>query len=332
MMVLAHIYQSGTYGLKVNGKKSGGLIEKAAKLGCPMALYNLGENHVRRHERMMSSPFGMLGVDLGTPYNDSLKKGKDYLERAAIKGSLEARFRLGKLEMELPNASDRSIKHFVIGAKAGHEPSLKYVEKAHTEGGISKDDYCEVLREYLTNSDALKSQQREKSEAYCGMMPDGELFNEDFPPGRKCPSCTVPLPYTNRDLVYMPCCGGMLCQGCSLKLCAKCPFCETTAKDDNEVLVNQLKKRMEMNDAEAYNEMGMCHKNGLYGVRQDYEKAIKMFEKAGKVSHCQLRLFRTNVYRHWINMIFIIFSLAVQKLTAILVSCIALEMELISLT
>lgn len=44
MMVLAHIYQQGTYGFKVNVKKSEGLIEKAAKLGCSMALYNLGEN------------------------------------------------------------------------------------------------------------------------------------------------------------------------------------------------------------------------------------------------------------------------------------------------
>lgn len=242
-----------------------------------MALYSLGEKCIRHYQMTISNPLVWIGIgpldpsgtDPPTPHNDSLKKGKNYLEMAAIKGCVEARYMLGELEMELSNGSDRSLKHFVIGAKAGHEPSLKCVEKSYTDGRIDKEDYYGVLREYLTNSDAMRSHQREKSKAYCEHVTNHELFNEDFPPRRKCPGCAVPLPY-NLDYSYMACCGGMLCNGCCLKICDRCPFCDAPAEDDNEVVdMKQVKKRMEMNDFEAYNAMVVYHKYGLHGVKQE---------------------------------------------------------------
>lgn len=55
-----------------------------------------------------------------------IKKAKFYLEKAAIKGNIDARRHLGHFENEVkPRSHERMLKHFMIAARAGYEPSMR---------------------------------------------------------------------------------------------------------------------------------------------------------------------------------------------------------------
>ena len=57
-------------------------------------------------------------------------KAKYWLEKAAMKGSIEARHMLGHYENEVSlGGRDRMLKHFKIAARAGYEPSMKCLKE-----------------------------------------------------------------------------------------------------------------------------------------------------------------------------------------------------------
>ncbi len=114
--------------------------------------------------------------DVGAHFNLScmygeghvVKKDKDkevyHLELAAIGGHPDARFLLGCMEGE--NYSfERSVKHFVIAAKLGLEESMKALWRHYSDGNISKEDLEATLRTHKAAIDAMKSPEREASEA-----------------------------------------------------------------------------------------------------------------------------------------------------------------------
>ena len=90
----------------------------------------------------------------------------------------------------------------------------------------------------------------------------------------------------------MTCCGKTICNGCRHapvydnhgKIIAdkKCPFCRTPLPTSVEEAIERLKKRMEVDDAEAFALMGSLHDEGEYGMPQDSAKAIDFWRKAGK--------------------------------------------------
>jgi hypothetical protein len=110
---------------------------------------------------------------------------------------------------------------------------------------------------------------------------DAILFNEQFPPKEKCPKCNLVLP-PGQGSTYPACCGAIVCGGCNNISFLVCISCGTLgAYDENEVL-KQLKKRMHLGDAQAFNMMGVCHING-FGVKKDHEKAIELWTKGGEL-------------------------------------------------
>lgn len=110
---------------------------------------------------------------------------------------------------------------------------------------------------------------------------DAILFNEQFPPKEKCPKCNLVLP-PGQGSTYPACCGAIVCGGCNNISFLVCISCGTLgAYDENEVL-KQLKKRMHLGDAQAFNMMGVCHING-FGVKKDQEKAIELWTKGGEL-------------------------------------------------
>lgn len=235
--------------------------EKAAGLGSADALANMGNRYL---------------------FESDMDKAKDFYENAAIKGSIEARHQLGLLENEGKERNlFRSIKHLKIAARAGYKPSLDCLQKVMAAGMISKDEYKEVLREHLTNVEEAASKHRVKAKAYCSHISDSELFNEEFPEKKKCPECNLILP-SGQGSTYNICCGTMVCGGCNNKSSFRCISCGMIAPYDANEAVQRLQKRMGLNDAEAFNVMGLFHKNGM-DVAQNYEKAIELWNAAGEL-------------------------------------------------
>ena len=133
---------------------------------------------------------------------------------------------------------------------------------------------------------------------------DEELF-ADPPPRDDCDICFLPMPYTRASCgvttVYQPCCGKILCYGCvsaaksemikgSLKRC--CPFCTVPLSITNGEQIERVKKRMELNDANAFHELAGWYYHGNTGLEQDLRKAFELFNRGAELgsvsSHCLL--------------------------------------------
>ena len=71
---------------------------------------------------------------------------------------------LGCIE-EIDKNIDRAMKHFMIGAKAGEDDSLKKVGEGYKAGYVTKDDYASTLRAYQVSVDEMKSEQRSEAAA-----------------------------------------------------------------------------------------------------------------------------------------------------------------------
>ena len=122
-----------------------------------------------------------------------------------------------------------------------------------------------------------------------------EIFDEALfkqPPlnlNEDCPICFLSLPSLTTGRKYQSCCGKMICGGCVkavlMDIDAKCPFCRVSVPRSDEDLIERIKKRVEMDDAEAIRSFGCCYYNGEYGVPQDYEKALQLWHRAGELGN-----------------------------------------------
>jgi len=97
------------------------------------------------------------------------KKAKHYYELAAIGGDIHARHNLGCMEGNSGNLH-RAMKHFIMAAKAGDEISLNCVKVGFMKGIVTKDEYASTLRAHQLRKDEMKSDSREKAEAYYGHL------------------------------------------------------------------------------------------------------------------------------------------------------------------
>jgi TPR repeat protein len=89
--------------------------------------------------------------------------------------------------------------------------------------------------------------------------------------------------------VYFSCCGKSTCRGCVYTFCrsgntGKCPFCNSdrSGKTDDE-RAEELKKRVEANDAGAIYALGNYYYNGKLGLLRDREKAIELYARAAEL-------------------------------------------------
>ena len=61
---------------------------------------------------------------------------------------------------------DRAYKHYILAAKAGDKDSLDRVKAGFMDGIITKDEYETTLRAYQSRQDEMKSESRDKAEAF----------------------------------------------------------------------------------------------------------------------------------------------------------------------
>ena len=96
------------------------------------------------------------------------KKELHHAEQAAIGGHPEARNNLACLEGK-NGQYDRAVKHFIIAAKLGYDPSLKNVKSLYKAELISKENFTDALRGYQNAIAATKSPQREEAYELLGI-------------------------------------------------------------------------------------------------------------------------------------------------------------------
>ena len=91
-----------------------------------------------------------------------LEKAIKYWALAAVAGHEDARYNLGIIEGMID--IDRSTKHVLIAAKAGHDMAVKEAGTMYKSGHVTKDEYANTLRAYHQNSrDEMKSEERTKA-------------------------------------------------------------------------------------------------------------------------------------------------------------------------
>ena len=140
----AGYYAQGAYGMPQDFEKANELLQKAGELGCANAYYNLGVHY-----------------DNGNGVEIDKKKADHFYELAAINGNVKARHQLGCVEGQAGN-HQRSYKHFLLAAKAGHPGSLDRVKQGFMAGLVTKSEYGNTLRAYQTRVDEMKSEARDE--------------------------------------------------------------------------------------------------------------------------------------------------------------------------
>ena len=127
-----------------------------------------------------------------------------------------------------------------------------------------------------------------------------ELFKQP-PPNEDCPICMLPLPELDTGSKYRSCCGKRLCSGCIYAVATRdgvglCPFCRTPTPTP-EGAIEQNNKRTELDDADAIYGRGCDYYHAAHGLPRDYEKAVKLWHRAGELGHAAAYFNIANAYR-----------------------------------
>ena len=122
---------------------------KAAELGDGWAHYRLAQLY-----------------SLGMGVDKDEEKEIHHLEEAAIGGHPDARHRLGVHEINNNGNTERAVKHWIISATQGYDPSMKHLLRAFQDGFVEKEVLSETLRAHKAAVDATKSPQRELANVY----------------------------------------------------------------------------------------------------------------------------------------------------------------------
>ena len=137
---------------------------------------------------------------------------------------------------------------------------------------------------------------------------DDELF-KDPPPKADCPICMLPMPYgqcCGVESTYMPCCGKLFCYGCAIaesqemdegNIKRLCSFCREPINISHNKELMQYKKRMKLNDSEAFYELGIQYREGGIGLPQDNRKAFELWKQGAELGSITAHYCLGIVYR-----------------------------------
>eukprot|EP00956_Cyclotella_meneghiniana_P022158 scaffold41405_cov23-Cyclotella_meneghiniana.AAC.1 len=146
-VMMGGVYYSGTEEIKQDARKAVALWEKAVELGSESAHYFLG-----------------FACADGEGVERDGKKAMYHWRLAAISGIPMARYTLGQAAIQSkprhPRQVRLAVKHFVMGAEAGHDESLAAIRKCYEEGLVDKEVFEKALRAHKSVSDEMSSKDR----------------------------------------------------------------------------------------------------------------------------------------------------------------------------
>ena len=136
---------------------------------------------------------------------------------------------------------------------------------------------------------AHRPQHKKACKKRAAELHDEKLFKQP-PPAEDCPICMLLLPSMVTGSKYRACCGKIICSGCIHAVEKRdggvglCPFCRTPTPTTEEI-VEQYKKRTELDDANAMYNLGVCYADGDDGLTQDHTKALELWNRAGELGN-----------------------------------------------
>ena len=107
-----------------------------------------------------------------------------------------------------------------------------------------------------------------------------------LPPKEECPICMHALPLHAGLQTYFACCGKTICCACDHQHQMKsegeqtCAFCRTAAPRSDEEAMASLRKRVELKDPDALQNMAMDYGDGSYGLPVDQAKCIDLLRQS----------------------------------------------------
>ena len=140
---LGCFYANGSHGLRKDWDVAFELWTRAAELGSSRARYAIGATYLR--ERMEK-------IDR--------KNAKHHFELAAMAGHEMARYSLGFNEYNSGNV-ERSIKHWMISASAGHNDSMTVIKQEFERKLVQSDAYELTLKTHDDSLAEMRSQARD---------------------------------------------------------------------------------------------------------------------------------------------------------------------------
>ena len=162
---------------------------------------------------------------------------------------------------------------------------------------VHKKKHKKDCEEYIR----LATEKHDEELRIAAELHDIELFKQPTPPEGDCPICFLRIPSLNPSgKKYMTCCGKVICSGCCYAPVydnqgnkidnTKCPFCRAPEPNSKEKAVENLKKRVRLDDPIAVYNIGVYYYQGLCGFPKDYTKALELFQQAGDLGHVEAYL------------------------------------------
>ena len=164
------------------------------------------------------------------------------------------------------------------------------------EGHDSDMNTCNKCKMAKYCNAACKKKHRKKHKKQCerrvAELDEKALFKQP-PPVDDCPICFLRMPCLTSAQVYMSCCGKLICRGCNHAPLydnrgnkvnnEKCAFCRTPNPTSEREMIERYEKRMKLNDATAFYNIGGFYSEGLYGYPQNYAKASELYHRAAEL-------------------------------------------------
>lgn len=170
--------------------------------------------------------------------------------------------------------------------------------KEDNSDNMNNCNKCEMVK--YCNA-ACKKKHRSKHKKACDKLYDKKLFNVG-PLREDCPICMLPLPFETHQAQFKVCCGKVICNGCIFAMVKSegkmglCPFCRSPMLEDEEK-IKGIKKLMEAGNSIAFNILALAYDEGSMGTPQDYQKANKLWLKAGELGFTEAYIHLGNSYR-----------------------------------
>ena len=175
--------------------------------------------------------------------------------------------------------------------------------------GSEVSNTCNKCKMVMYCNAACKKKHRHKHKKACerrvAEIHDEMLFKQP-PPDEDCPICMIRLPtLSGTGQTYMMCCGKVICSGCVHAFRSRvtkkehdvCPFCRSPMPTSVEGVLKRLKKRIDLNDSKATNNMGCHYAEGKLGLPQNRAKALDLWHRAGELGSAGAYFAIGNVYK-----------------------------------
>jgi len=182
--------------------------------------------------------------------------------------------------------------------KDGNDASVSVCANCGKEGNSDDMNICNKCKMAKYCNVICKKKHRTKHKKACerrvAELHDEKLFKQP-PPNEDCPICFIRLPLLLSGHSYQSCCGKVICCGCIHAPVyddqgnevdnQKCPFCRVPTPSSKEEIIERVQKRIDAGDDKALHGLGVCYRDGKYGLPQDIIKALELWHRAAELGH-----------------------------------------------